>query len=171
MLQETDQKVLDGIVSATQTVLGLPTKIEPRESENRFFFVQEEPGLRFPVHQVGVSSGTLRMLALMTALLGEPETNLVGIEEPENYVHPTALESFVKHLLAAGERVQFMVTTHSPLLLNFLDDPGTVRVVQRRDQEGTKVMSERDPDAVRKALDASGFGLGELYQTKGFGAD
>ena len=48
-----------------------------------------------PVHQMGVSSGTLRMLALMTALFAESDTNLIGIEEPENYVHPTALSSFV----------------------------------------------------------------------------
>ena len=93
------------------------------------------------------------------------------IEEPENYVHPTALSSFVEHIRDAQERVQFMVTTHSPLLLSHLDDPGAVRVVQLRVPEGTKVMSERDPEAVRRALDASGFGLGELYQTKGFGAD
>ena len=171
MLQETNPGVLDGIVSATQSVLGLPSKIEPRESENRFFFVQEEPGLRFPVHQVGVSSGTLRMLALMTALLGEPEANLVGIEEPENYVHPTALSSFVEHLEDAKKRVQIMLTTHSPLLLDYLGDPDAVRVVQRHDSEGTRAVSERDPEAIRSALAASGFGLGELYQTKGFGAN
>ena len=48
---------------------------------------------------------------------------------------------------------------------------GAVRVVQRRDAEGTKVLREEDPEAVRRALDASGFSLGELYETKGFGAD
>ena len=111
------------------------------------------------------------MLALMTALLGEPEANLVGIEEPENYIHPTALSSFVEHVRAAQERVQFLVTTHSPLLLSYLDDPGAVRVVQRHGAEGTTVMREKDPGAVRRALDASGFDLGEFYQTKGFGAD
>ena len=170
-LQRRSPEVLERIVEATQSVLGLPTKIEPRKSEHRFYFVQEEPGLRFPVHQVGISSGTLRMLALMTALFAEPETNLVGIEEPENYVHPTALSAFVEHVRAAQERVQFLLTTHSPLLLSYLDDPSAVRVVQRRDAEGTKVMREEDPEAVRRALDASGFGLGELYETKGFGAD
>ena len=170
-LQRRSPEVLERIVEATRTVLGLPTKVEPRESERGYYLLLEEPGLRSPVHQTGVSSGTLRMLALMTALFAEPETNLVGIEEPENYIHPTALSSFVEHVRAAQERVQFLLTTHSPLLLSYLDDPGAVRVVQRHDPEGTKVVREKHPEAVRRALDASGFGLGELYETKGFGAD
>lgn len=170
-LQRTSPEALDRIVAATREVLGLPTKVEPRESPIGTYILLEEPGLDLPVHQLGVSSGTLRMLALMTALFGEPETNLVGIEEPENYVHPTALSSFVEHLKDVQKRVQILLTTHSPLLLDYLDDPGAVCVVQRHDSEGTKVLREKDPKAIRRALDASGFGLGELYETKGFGAD
>ena len=119
---------------------------------------------------MGVSSGTLRTLALMTALFGEPETNLLGIEEPENYIHPSALSAFVEYLRDSQNRVQFMVTTHSPLLLDLMDDPGAVCVVQRRDGEGTAVHREANPDGVRNALNASGFSLGEFHQTKGFGA-
>ena len=161
---------LERIRSATQSILGLPSSIEPRESEGRFYFVQNEPGLNYPVHQMGISSGTLRMMALMTALIAEPETNLIGIEEPENYVHPTALRSFVDHLLAARARAQFLVTTHSPLLLNFLDDPAAVSIVQHSDDFGTSVVREKDPVGVRQALEASEFGLGEFYETTGFGS-
>jgi hypothetical protein len=119
---------------------------------------------------MGVSSGTLRILALTTALLTEPRSNLIGIEEPENYVHPTALRDFAQHLLQAKDRVQFVVTTHSPLLLDFLDDPAAVRVVQRGPDNATTVLAREDPDGIRRALDESGFGLGEYYETRGFGA-
>ena len=166
----SQQDVLKEIVEATRSVVGLPSDIQLRELEDRFYFVQKEPGLQFTVHQMGVSSGTLRMLALMTALLGKPEAKLIGIEEPENYVHPAALSSFVEYLLDARERVQLMVTTHSPILLDFLNEPAAVSVVQRNDQRGTTVVKEKNPDGVRRALDASGFGLGEFYQTKGFGS-
>ena len=169
-LDSSSPDIVERIRRATQDIVGIPARIEPRESEDRFYFVQSETGLQFPVHQMGVSSGTLRTLALMTALLGEPETNLLGIEEPENYIHPSALSAFVEHLRAAQDRVQFMVTTHSPLLLDLLDDPASVCVVQRGDGEGTVVSREANPDGVRRALSASGFGLGEFYQTKGFGA-
>ena len=169
-LQDSAPVVFDQVVEATRSVLGLPSRIETRESEDRFYFVQDEPGLQFSVHQMGVSSGTLRMLALMTGLLGEPRANMLGIEEPENYVHPAALSSFVGHLMEVRERVQFVVTTHSPMLLDFLDDPAAVRVVQRGNGEGTTVEKGSDPSDVGRALQASGFGLGEFYQTKGFGS-
>jgi predicted ATPase len=168
-LKNSSPEVLERIVMSTREVVGLPNKIEPRESEDRFYFVQEEPGLRFPVNQMGVSSGTLRMLALMTALYGDEDINLVGVEEPENYIHPAALSSFVLHLLDAQGRIQFIVTTHSPLLLDFLDDPAAISIVRRNDQGGTVVLKESNPDGVRMALEESGFGLGEYYETKGFG--
>ena len=168
-LKSFSPETLDRIVTATREVVGLPQTIEPREAEDRFYFVQEEPGLRFTVNQMGVSSGTLRMLALMTAIYGNQDIDLVGIEEPENYIHPAALSSFAIHLLDAVGRIQFLVTTHSPLLLDFLDDPASVRVVHRDQQGGTDVTKENDPDGVRKGLEESGFGLGEYYETKGFG--
>lgn len=170
-LKESSPAVLERIVEATRAIVGLPTDIEPRKSDDdRFYFVQTEPGLRYSVHQMGVSSGTLRMLALMTALFADPETNLIGIEEPENYVHPTALSAFVGYLAGAQDRVQFMVTTHSPLLLDFMDRPEAVRVV-RSDEQGTTVVKGGNPDNVRRALEASGFGLGAFYETKGFGSN
>jgi predicted ATPase len=164
-------KTLQRIVTATRRVLGVPEGIELRQSEvdGRIYFVQQEPELAHPVHQVGSSSGTLRMLALMTALFGEADTSLVGIEEPENHVHPSALRAFAEYLRDASERVQIVVTTHSPLLLDCLPKPEEVTVV-RRSVEGTVVEPERHPEAVRRALEASGFGLGEFYETKGFGA-
>ncbi len=168
-LSKSSPQIFEEIVSATQSVLGLPSKIVPRESEDRFYFVQFEPGLQFSVHQVGVSSGTLRVLALMTALFGEAGSNLIGIEEPENHVHPTALASFAEYLLKARHRIQILVTTHSPLLLDFLNEPAAVCVVRHSDDEGTRVTRESEADAVRRALEASGFGLGEFYETKGFG--
>jgi len=109
------------------------------------------------------------MLALMTALFGEAGSNLIGIEEPENHVHPTALKGFAEYLLKAKDRVQILVTTHSPLLLDFLDKPEAVYVVRHTDQAGTLVSRESNAQAVRKALEESGFSLGEFYQTKGFG--
>lgn len=169
-LNETRPEVFESIVEATRDVLGLPSAIEPRETDGRFYFVQSEPGLQYTVHQMGVSSGTLRMLALMTALHAEPSANLVGIEEPENYIHPTALAAFTEYLRSHSGRVQFMATTHSPLLLDYLGDPSAVRIVQRNAQGATTVSPMTDGADVRRALEESGFGLGAFHETKGFGA-
>ena len=169
-LHVSSPETLERIVETTRSIVGLPSEVEPREGEDRFYFVQREPGLDFAVHQVGVSSGTLRVLALMTALHAEPGVNLIGIEEPENYIHPAALAALLDHLRDVQDRIQFMVTTHSPLLLDFLNSPEAVRVVERDHQAGTIVKDPVDPSRVRLALEASGFGLGEFYETKGFGS-
>ena len=168
-LSLSSPQTLQKIVEVTRAIIGLPAELQPRESEDRFYFVQEEPGLAFPVHQMGVSSGTLRVLALVTALHAGDGANLIGIEEPENYIHPTALAALLDHLRDVQEHIQFMVTTHSPLLLDILDEPGAVRVVQRDTQSGTSVEDSKNPAAVRQALEESGFSLGEFYETKGFG--
>lgn len=163
---DTRQRILE----ATRAIIGLPVDIEPKlaEDEDRFYFLQKEAGLQYRVHQMGVSSGTLRILALMTALHTSSEAKLIGIEEPENYVHPGALSSFVEYLGDVGANMQIVATTHSPVVLDTLRDPEVVRVVRRDEARGT-VVESGDAEAVRRALDASGFGLGEYHQTRGFG--
>lgn len=168
-LRSAHPEILDQVVAATQSIVGLPDEVEPRDAEDRFYFVQREPGLQFPVNQMGVSSGTLRVLALMTALYGQSGSALIGIEEPENYIHPTALRALVEHILEARNQTQFLVTTHSPLLLDYIDDPAAVNVVKRDISRGTVVSPEANPEGVHKGLEASGFGLGQYYETKGFG--
>ena len=168
-IQESSPGTFGLIVSATRSVLGVPSSLQVRETEDRFYFVQEEPGLRFPVNQMGVSSGTLRMLALMTALYSQSDTTLLGIEEPENYVHPAALHAFVEHIKEAKQRAQIMITTHSPLLLDIINDPAAIFIVKRGKSDGTIVAREKNPEGVRKALEASGLGLGEYYEARGFG--
>lgn len=169
-LYRLDASARQRILDATRAIIGLPDDIEPRlaQEEDRFYFVQQEPGLQYRVHQMGASSGTLRVLALMTALHTSAQAKLIGIEEPENYVHPGALSSFVEHLRGVGENTQLVITTHSPLVLDALGDPSVVRVVRRGGKKGT-VVEEGDAQGVRRALEASDFGLGEYYQTRGFG--
>jgi predicted ATPase len=63
-----------------------------------------------------LSDGTLRMLALtLPAFLSSPPS-LYMVEEPENGVHPHALEIILK-ALAAIPSAQVFVATHSPLVV------------------------------------------------------
>jgi hypothetical protein len=63
-----------------------------------------------------LSDGTLRMLALtLPAFLSGPP-RLYMVEEPENGVHPHALEIILK-ALAAIPSAQVFVATHSPLVV------------------------------------------------------
>lgn len=69
-----------------------------------------------------VSQGTLRALAVLVALYqsidGGPPLSLVGIEEPENSIHPGALEVLLDAIREASKTVQVIATSHSADLLD-----------------------------------------------------
>lgn len=66
-----------------------------------------------------LSDGTLRFVALATALFSPTRSGLLLIEEIENGLHPSRLRLVVEMLVAASERGQIVVTTHSPAVLAF----------------------------------------------------
>jgi predicted ATPase len=85
-----------------------------------------------------MSDGTLRVLAALTAVFqnvppyGYP--SVVGIEEPESALHPAAIRALVAALDEATLRMQVLLTTHSPDLLDVEEvKPENVRVVQMID--------------------------------------
>ncbi len=100
------------------------------------------------------SDGTLRVAGLLTALLQEPSLPVIGIEEPELTVHPGALPLLFDYLDEASHRSQILVTTHSPLLLDYLDlDKANVFVVRRREAiTAVGPLSEQHKESVKKQL-------------------
>ncbi|MBD2120097.1 AAA family ATPase [Trichocoleus sp. FACHB-262] len=71
----------------------------------------------------GMSDGTLRFLAILTALLTRPEGSQLVIEEVDNGLHPSRADLLLKMLREIGEQRQIdvLVTTHNPALLNALE--------------------------------------------------
>ncbi len=100
------------------------------------------------------SDGTLRIAGLLTALLQKPALTVIGIEEPELTVHPGALPLIYDYLNEASGRSQIFVTTHSPILLDYLDlDRSTIFVVQRKGAvTSVEPLSTEHKDAVQKQL-------------------
>lgn len=100
------------------------------------------------------SDGTLRVAGILTALLQRPSLPVIGIEEPEQTLHPGAIPLLYEHLKEASERSQIIVTTHSPLFLNYVKlDECRVFVVGRGDC-GTNVvpLSESQRESVKRKL-------------------
>ncbi|MFO0842585.1 MAG: AAA family ATPase [Gemmataceae bacterium] len=94
------------------------------------------PPLEFPA--ASMSDGTLRAFAALVAAFqmvpphGSP--SIVGIEEPETSLHPSATRALVDALDEATLRTQILLTTHSADLLdNPTIKPENVRVVQMID--------------------------------------
>ncbi|MHB1422172.1 MAG: AAA family ATPase [Gemmataceae bacterium] len=71
-----------------------------------------------PVLAKYASDGTLKMLAYLAVLHDLDPPPLIGIEEPENHLHPRLLPELTEECRKAAERTQLMVTTHSPFFVN-----------------------------------------------------
>lgn len=87
----------------------------------------DERSKPFVVDARGMSDGTLRFLAILTALLTRPKSSLLVIEEVDNGLHPSRSHLLLGMLrdIGAQREVDVMVTTHNPALL---DEMGTSMV-------------------------------------------
>jgi predicted ATPase len=65
-----------------------------------------------------VSDGLLRMLAIFTQLCNDK--SFILLDEIENGINPELIEQLLDSLVQSPHQIP--VTTHSPLILNFLDD-------------------------------------------------
>lgn len=72
-----------------------------------------------------ISEGTLRILGLLALTHPMSPVTLIGLEEPENGVHPQRLRLIADHMkniarLRKGE-FQIMLNSHSPALPQYFD--------------------------------------------------
>lgn len=89
--------------------------VEREDDRHRYLVLRYAGGLEVPSWVV--SDGTLRMLAL-TLLAYLPEFQGVYlVEEPENGIHPLAVETVYGSLSSVYD-AQILVATHSPVILS-----------------------------------------------------
>ena len=107
-----------------------------------------------------LSTGTLRVLALLACLRHPTPPPLLVIEEIENGLDPRTLHLVVEEIRAAitAGTTQVILTTHSPYLLDLLDLSHLV-VVER--ENGQPVF--RRPDAEQLVEWSKSFSPGRLY--------
>ncbi|WP_295577901.1 AAA family ATPase [uncultured Lamprocystis sp.] len=107
-----------------------------RQADNAEFLVLRY-GNDLDVPSWLLSDGTLRMLALTLPAFLPAESALYMVEEPENGVHPKALEIILRSLSAIPGG-QMLLATHSPLVVQQCGiDP---LLCFSRDKEGTHIV-------------------------------
>lgn len=65
-----------------------------------------------------INDGMLRLMAIFSQL--ENSNNFLLFDEIENGINPELIEYLLDHLVQSNK--QILVTTHSPMILNFLED-------------------------------------------------
>lgn len=137
-LKERHEPRLEKIL---QTLADRVPRLEKVEAtvlqDGRLLLQVKDAPFEKPVMAKFASDGTLKMLAYLT-LLHDPEPPpLIGIEEPENQLHPRLLVELAEECRSAAGAAQLMVTTHSPFLVNALR-PEEVWVLYRGDDGYTR---------------------------------
>jgi predicted ATPase len=99
-------------------------------ADGRLLLMIKDAPFNNPILARFASDGTLKMLAYLVLLYDPNPAPFIGIEEPENYLHPRLLPELAEECRAAADRTQVLVTTHSPFFLNALR-PEEVRVLWR----------------------------------------
>ncbi|MCS7304830.1 MAG: AAA family ATPase [Thermoguttaceae bacterium] len=113
------------------------------------------------------SDGTLKMLAYLVLLYHPNPPPFIGIEEPENFLHPRLLPELAEECRSATARTQLLATTHSPFFLNALR-PEEVWILWR-DKEGyTRTRCVADIEKIQHFI-RNGALLGHLWMEGYFG--
>lgn len=112
-----------------------------------------------------VSDGVLHALALLVAIEGTPESSILAIEEPENAIHPWALQKIIEHAQERLPRAEpLLLTTHSSVVVDAIKDPASLYIVENTQKQGTKVTPAlRKEAALRAILAEGGQKLGEVW--------
>ena len=114
-----------------------------------------------PILAKYASDGTLKLLAYLTVLFDPNPPQLVGIEEPENHLHPQLLPQLAEECRAASANTQLMVTTHSPFFVDSLK-PEELWVLYRDKKGFTQAKRTADMQGVKQFMEHGAL-LGSLW--------
>ena len=161
-LQKEKPEQFAAWIEHVRTALPQITSIEAREREedhHAYFRVGYEGG--FEVTSSGLSEGTLRILALTLVAYVQDAPRLLIVEEPENSIHPQAIETVMQSLCSLyGSQV--WVSTHSPIVLA---DRKLAELIMTRLERSGAVGVIPGPEHPRLAEWKGAIDLGSLFAT------
>lgn len=134
LIRDYLRQVTPGVQSVERIAIGNLETLQFRQQ-----VAGQKSPWRFPA--INMSDGTLRALAVLTALLqsGDDSPLLIGIEEPEIALHPAAAGILWDAMEDGQEQGQVLVTTHSPDLLDRKDIPIDAILATDSDAGVTKI--------------------------------
>lgn len=108
----------------------------------------------------GMSDGTLRCIAIVTALLTRRKNSLLIVEEIDNGLHPSRAEMLIEALQRIGRErnIDIVATTHNPAMLDALGNSMIpfITVAWRDDETGSSRLKPLDEIGQLPKLMATG---------------
>ena len=114
---EHHKRWIDHLRTALPAIRDVAT-VERADDKHRYLTIEYVSGLKVP--SWSVSDGTLRLLALTLPANLPDFDGIYLIEEPENGVHPRAVESIVDSLTSLYS-TQVLLATHSPVIMSCVE--------------------------------------------------
>ena len=119
------------------------------------------PHSDIPVPIYFASNGFLAAMLHLMAVCSAPDGGIIGIDEPENSLHPYAIKTLIHAFRERAEekKLTVLLATHSPFLLNeFKEEARRVYVMEQNQEEQLVRLDKlRDPEWLKY------FSLGDLY--------
>jgi predicted ATPase len=135
--------------------------------DGRLLMQIKDAPFEHPVLARFASDGTLKMLAYLVLLYDPQPPPFIGIEEPENFLHPRLLPALAEECRNSAAGTQLFVTTHSPCFINALR-PNELRVLWRDGDGFTRVTSANEIQGIPEFVH-NGALLGHLWMEGFFG--
>jgi predicted ATPase len=162
-IQRLDAGAFEGIVRTMAYVLPYARDLQPgltSELERKAYLQLTERNFKVPGWML--STGTLRVLALLAVLRHPEPPPLIVVEEIENGLDPRSIHLLVEEMRTAvlAGLTQVVLTTHSPYLLDLLKLDQLVLVA--RDDKG-EPRFHRPSDDAKLAKWVKDFAPGRLY--------
>ena len=164
-IRDQDIQAFDGIIEALKVVLPFAEDLQPAitsELDRKVYLMMSEENIAGKLPGWLLSTGTLRILAILAMLRHPTPPPVIIIEEIENGLDPRTIHLLVdeiRYFVESGLG-QIIVTTHSPYLLDLLKLSQIV--VVERDASGSPMFTR---PASQKTLQewAKKFSPGKLY--------
>ena len=147
---------IDHVRTALPALEGVKTSLRP-EDRSRYLVLRYRGGLEIPSWVA--SDGTLRLLALTLLAYVPGFSKLSLIEEPENGIHPKAVETVFQALSGVYD-AQILLATHSPIILG-MAAPETILCFRKSEQGATDIVRGDHHPALKNWRGE--VNLGELY--------
>jgi predicted ATPase len=166
-LKEQHPERLDRILSTLSSRIPRLEKVSAETMQDGTLLLQiKDAPFERPVLARFASDGTLKMLSYLTLLYDPSPPELIGIEEPENHLHPRLLPELAEECRMASGDTQLLITTHSPFFVNGLQ-PEELWVLFRDKKGFTGARRAADMRGIKKFMEEGAL-LGHLWMENHF---